>query len=133
MLERRMLLGATTGSVLLRPAAFARDVEPAAQRLNELGPENEIMARRAGPWDLTETVWERPGATPIVTRGPVAGRRMIGTMFQEILRLAKASVEGQGQPDRRSVVSVPPRLMAGSLGHTGCGRSPSERALFRQP
>ena len=95
MLERGMLLGAAVGSVLLQRAAYAGSIEPAGQRLNALGLENEVMAKRAGLSVLTETVWERPGARPIVTRDLVAERRMIGTMFQEILRPAEGPSEGQ--------------------------------------
>ena len=56
MLERGMLLGAAVGSVLLQRAAYAGSIEPAGQRLNALGPENEVMAKRAGLSVLTETV-----------------------------------------------------------------------------
>lgn len=53
------------------------------------------MAARAGLWDLTETVWERPGAAPVVTTDLVAERRMIGTMFQETLRPAADPTGGK--------------------------------------
>ena len=89
MLERRLLLGATIGSVVTPVAALAQATPPSASaRLNELGPENQAMARRAGLWDMTETVWDRPGSPPSVTTGLVAERRMIGSMFQELLRPA---------------------------------------------
>ncbi len=89
MFERRILLGAAIGSVVTPVAALAQATPPSASaRLNELGPENQAMAQRAGLWDMTETVWDRPGAAPSVTTGLVAERRMIGSMFQEFLRPA---------------------------------------------
>ncbi len=88
MLERRILLGAAIGSGVLLSRAKAQSAEPAGLRLNAMGPENEAMVARAGLWDLTETVWERPGAAPVVTTNLVAERQIIGTMFQEILRPA---------------------------------------------
>ena len=95
MIERRLLLGTAIGTVLVQRAAFAQSTEPAGLRLNGLGPENEAMAARAGLWDLTETVWERPGAAPAVTTDLIAERRMIGTMFQEILRPAADPANGK--------------------------------------
>lgn len=89
MFERRLLLGAAISSAVVPVAAFAQATPPtAAARLNELGPENQAMAQRAGLWDVTETVWDRPGAAPVTTTGLVAERRMIGSMFQEFLHPA---------------------------------------------
>lgn len=86
MLERRAFLGAAIGAALLPTAAIAKQPDSAALRLNALGPENEALAKRAGRWDVTQTVWGSPGAAPISTTGLVAERRMIGSMFfQEIL------------------------------------------------
>ena len=58
----------------------------ASARMNKLGPENGAMARSVGTWDVTETVWDRPGAAPHVATGLVAERRMIGSMLEETLR-----------------------------------------------
>jgi hypothetical protein len=60
----------------------------AAERLNELGPENAAMAAYAGLWDVTETVWNEPGGDPVTTTGLVAERRMIGSYLQEFIRPA---------------------------------------------
>ncbi len=87
MIERRILFGAALGSVLL-PALAKAQAAPASVRLNEPGPENGAMAQRAGLWDMTETVWEAPGAAPVTTTGLVAERRVIGSMLQEVLRPA---------------------------------------------
>jgi hypothetical protein len=87
MFERRLLLGAAIGSVVTPVAALAQATPPlAAARLSELGPENQAMAQRAGLWDVTETVWDRPSAAPATTTGLVAERRMIGSVLQEFLR-----------------------------------------------
>ena len=105
MLKRRHFLGAAFGSVLIPGLAAAQTqaartggsgqlglmpVAPtsAAGRLNEPGPENAAMAAYAGLWDVTETVWDKPGGTPVTTTGLVAERRMIGSYLQEFIRPA---------------------------------------------
>ena len=107
MLERRQFLGAALGSVLipglaaaqtpatetggsgqLRPGNVPLPPASAAERLNELGPENAAMAAYAGLWDVTETVWDKPGGAPVTTTGLVAERRMIGSYLQEFIRPA---------------------------------------------
>ena len=89
MLERRIILAAALASGLLPAAASAQQAPSAAQRLNELGPENQALAQRAGLWDVTETWWDRPGAAPVTTTGLVAERRMVGSVLQEFLRPAE--------------------------------------------
>ena len=89
MLERRTILAAALAPGFLLPAAASAQQQPsAAQRLNEPGPEAQALAQRAGLWDVTETLWPRPGAPPIVNTGLVAERRMIGLQLQEVLRAA---------------------------------------------
>lgn len=105
MLKRRHFLGAAFGSVLIPGLAAAQTqaartggsgqlglmpLAPtsAAGRLNEPGPENAAMAAYAGLWDVTETVWDKPGGTPVTTTGLVAERRMIGSYLQEFIRPA---------------------------------------------
>lgn len=76
--------------ILLLPfLAFAQQKKSAKEELNELGPENSILAKRSGLWNVTETVWEYPGAKPIVINGMVAERVMIGLMLQEFIRPLK--------------------------------------------
>jgi hypothetical protein len=71
-MERRHFLSAGLGSVLRPTLAVAQAQAPsvqlehvplpaasAAERMNELGPENAAMAAYAGLWDVTETVWDR--------------------------------------------------------------------------
>ena len=88
MLQRRIILAAALASGLLSAEASAQQPPSAAQRLNEPGPETQALAQRAGLWDVTETLWDRPGAAPVVTTGPVAERRMVGSVLQESVRPA---------------------------------------------
>jgi len=60
-----------------------------AQRIDqktklEIGEENALMAQRAGVWDVTETVWDAPGAVPTTTKW-VAERRMVREFLEEVL------------------------------------------------
>jgi hypothetical protein len=57
----------------------------ASDRLNELGPEGQALARRVGTWDVTITRWDSPDAAAVMVTGLVAERRMIGPMLEEIL------------------------------------------------
>ena len=68
------------------PAPTAPGTVPAAVRLNEPGPQNEMLARRVGLWSVTETVWDHPGAQPVTTTDLVAERTMMGSLLQEFLR-----------------------------------------------
>lgn len=89
MIGRRTVLGAAAGvaigAALQRPAYAAPS---AADRMNQLGPENEALRSRVGLWDMTETVWSGPGAEPVSTTGLVAERVMMGSLLQELLRPA---------------------------------------------
>ena len=58
----------------------------ASDRLNAPGPEARALAERVGLWDMTETVWDAPGAAPVTTTGLVAERRMMGALLQEVIR-----------------------------------------------
>jgi hypothetical protein len=66
-------------------AASAQAQTPAAERMNAPGPEQEALAARAGVWEVTSTIWPAPGAPPIVTRGLIAERTMIGPFLQEVM------------------------------------------------
>ena len=80
-------LASCTALVLLLPAVALAEPAPLAMtRLNDLGPENAKIEQRVGLWDVTETVWASPGATPVTTTGLVAERRMMGQLFQELIR-----------------------------------------------
>lgn len=67
-------------------AASIQGAPPTTAHINELGLENGAIARAVGLWDVTETVWEKPGAAPVVTKDLVAERRMVGSMLEETLR-----------------------------------------------
>jgi len=64
----------------------------AAQLMSQPRAEDEQLARLVGTWDVVATLWPAPGAQPVVTKGLVAERRMLGgTLLQEIMRPARAS------------------------------------------
>lgn len=129
MLDRREFLGtAALGSAALATAGDAQTPSPAlfgAARLNTFGPEADRLSKRVGLWDLVETVWDRPGAAPAVTRGLVAERFMFGSMLQEVLRpLADAQHRAVARTDmlnynrmenRWSYVSLDTRVPIGLM------------------
>ncbi|SHN31321.1 Protein of unknown function [Duganella sacchari] len=53
--------------------------------MNLPGADAAALAARAGWWDVSETVWARPGAEPAVIHGQVAHRQMVGLYLQEML------------------------------------------------
>jgi hypothetical protein len=86
MFERRELLAFAVGSSLLPRLAASEAQRSASDRLNEPGLENRRSATLAGTWDVVESVWSSPGASPKITSGLIAERRMIGSMLEETLR-----------------------------------------------
>ncbi len=86
MLERREMLALAASSLLVPGIAAAQPTRSAAALLNEPGPEGARLAEQAGTWDVIESVWPEPGASPTVTTGLLAERRMVGAMLQETLR-----------------------------------------------
>ena len=97
MFNRRWLFTIVACIVLLPGVAVAQVIEQvntnagsttagtAAQKLLELGPEGQALAKRAGIWDVSFTSWDRPDAAPLTITGLVAERQMIGPLLQEIL------------------------------------------------
>jgi hypothetical protein len=69
----------------------------AAQRMSQAGPEEEALREKIGDWDVVASLWPSPGAPPIVSRGLVAHRAMIGPILQEIMQPAP----GSATPDFR--------------------------------
>jgi hypothetical protein len=63
--------------------------------MSEAGPSEQMLARQTGKWDVVASLWAAPGAQPIVARGLVAERTMIGPILQEIMKPAP----GGGTPD----------------------------------
>jgi hypothetical protein len=75
--------------LLLPVFSFAQQKNSPKEALNQMGTENSILAKRAGLWDVTETVWAYPSAKPVVSTGLIAERVMIGLMLQEFIRPLK--------------------------------------------
>jgi hypothetical protein len=71
----------------------------AVERMSEPGPEVKELTGRVGSWDVVFTVWPAPGAAPVVTRGLLAERTMIGPFLQEVMRPAP----GSATPDFRRI------------------------------
>jgi len=63
----------------------------AAERMQASSPETDELTRRTGTWDVVSTVQLAPEAAPIVTRGIVAERVMVGRYLQETMHPASAS------------------------------------------
>ena len=76
----------------LSPIAGAQSPSPqakppsAAERMSQPGPEENALHQEGGSWDVVASLWPAPGAQPIVTRGLVAERTMIGPYLQEIMK-----------------------------------------------
>jgi hypothetical protein len=58
----------------------------AAERMSEPGPEARELARRVGTWDVVSTLRLTPDAKPVVTRGIIAEREMIGLHLAEVMK-----------------------------------------------
>jgi hypothetical protein len=71
----------------------AQDKRPpsAAERMLRPGPDRAMLERQVGRWDAVATLWPSPAAKPIITKGLIAERTMVGTILQEILRPAPGS------------------------------------------
>jgi len=79
-------------------AAEAQSKPPtAAERLSQPGRQEQELRARTGTWDVVATLWPSPDAVPIVTRGLVAERSMIGSFLQEVMHPAA----GADVPDFR--------------------------------
>jgi hypothetical protein len=72
--------------LILQAPAPGQQQKSSAGALNELGAEGKLLSQRAGMWDVTETVWASPGASPVITKGQVAERILMGTLLREIIR-----------------------------------------------
>jgi hypothetical protein len=72
-------------------ASSLADEPSAAQRMARAGPEEKMLEGQTGKWDVVARLWPAPGAQPIVARGLVAERSMIGPVLQEIMKPAAGS------------------------------------------
>lgn len=74
------------------PLASARSEEPsAAAEMSRAGPEQQSLEKLTGEWDVVASLWPAPGAQPMVQRGLVAERKMIGPILQETMHPAAGS------------------------------------------
>lgn len=83
-----IIIGLLSGS-----PAWAQADTSAASRMAEPGPEQRHLRQLVGSWDVTFTMWPAPDARPVVTRGLVAERAMVGSILQEIMRPGLGSGE----------------------------------------
>lgn len=97
----RILMAVACAALLsvISDAALAQGAPSptAAQRMLKPGPEQNELMRQVGVWDVVASLWPAPGAEPIVMRGLIAERSMIGLTLQEIMRPAP----GTDVPDFR--------------------------------
>ena len=73
------------------PAKEDQSPPAAATQMSRPGAHEAALAAQAGTWDVVATMWPAPHAMPIVTRGLVAERAMIGAYLQEIIQPAPGS------------------------------------------
>jgi Protein of unknown function (DUF1579) len=94
VIARALLLSTLVGAgVAPAGAQVAGGASPpsAVDRMQEAGPEAQSLARRAGSWSVVITLWLAPDAAPVVTKGVVAERTMVGRYLQEVMRPAPGS------------------------------------------
>jgi hypothetical protein len=83
------LCSAMVGLAGLSPTLAA---EPsAAERMSQAGPEQQLLEKQTGTWDVVASIWPAPDAQPIVSRGIVAERTMVGPILQERMQPAPGS------------------------------------------
>lgn len=90
----RGMVAALIGLAILGPAAVSPSLAAgmsAAERMALPGPEQAMLEEQTGEWDVLASLWPAPGAQPIVTRGLVAERRMVGPILQEVMKPAPGS------------------------------------------
>jgi len=108
----------------------------ANDRMLAPGAEAARLARRAGTWDVVMTLRPAPDAKPIVVKGLVAERSVIGLYLQEIMRPS----EGSDAADFRRIeyltynpvqarwqyVSMDTRVPVGLMPATSFGDQPTD-------
>jgi len=73
------------------PAGEALDPPSAVKQMSRPGPHEAAMVAQSGTWSVVATMWPAPHAAPVVTRGLVAERVMIGAYLREIMQPAPGS------------------------------------------
>ena len=93
------LLAMTSVTSLGAQPARTGTPRSAVDRMQEPGPEAQELARRSGTWSVVMTIRASPDATPVVTTGMIAERRMVGTFLEEVMKPAP----GSNLPDFRRI------------------------------
>jgi Ni/Co efflux regulator RcnB len=78
------------------PVAKAQTAS-AAERMQQPGPEETRLKRRAGRWDVTSRLRLTPETDVIVSQGLRAERTMVGLYLQEVMRPAAGSTSADFQ------------------------------------
>lgn len=86
-----VVFAASAPSGTLLTQAQTNPPRSANDRMLEPGREAAQLARRAGTWDVVMTLRPSPDAKPIIAKGLIAERTMIGLYLQEIMRPAASS------------------------------------------
>jgi hypothetical protein len=122
-------------------AADAGGSPSAVERMQEPGPEAQDLSGRTGTWDVVTTFRLTPGATPTISRGVVAERKMVGLYLEEVMKPAPGSdtkdfrrvsyltyskVEGRWQ-----YVSIDTRLPVGIMPATTFGKGTDGKLTFQ--
>lgn len=75
-----------TAGILVTVSASAQQSEQ-----GNIAQETAALSTQQGNWAVVETFWSRPGAPPVVTKGLVAERRMVGGLLEESMRTVNSS------------------------------------------
>jgi hypothetical protein len=122
-------------------AADTAAAPSADARMQAPGSEADALARRTGVWDVVATFRLTPDAAPVVSRGVIAERKMVGLFLEEVMRPAPGSdtadfrrvayltyskVEGRWQ-----YVSLDTRLPVGIMPATSFGQETNGELTFQ--
>jgi hypothetical protein len=99
LLGFHVAIGAACAPALAQPPARSTGPGGAITRMQAPGPEGEELASRTGRWDVVITLRLTPDAKPIVTRGVIAERSMVGNYLEEVMKPAP----GSRTPDFRRI------------------------------
>jgi Protein of unknown function (DUF1579) len=91
---RRVALGIAftiIGCGALLPGIVSADSTVPSKQMQVPGPEAQALAQRTGVWDVVMTLKVSPDAEPVITRGLIAEREMVGQFLQEKMHPAPGS------------------------------------------
>ena len=74
--------------VFLPGKLHAQQLSPAERSVSSLGTENAALKLLQGNFDVKETIWSSPTASPVYNTQLIAQRRMIGSVLQEFMYAA---------------------------------------------